>query len=562
MVRPLDPRLTPCDRYSTHSKILSTSAAFPNDVPILLNHMLRLWFYLIGMTALLGLPLHAAVSFAEGGSATPASANPASANPDPLAQQTAAGAATDVGKPAQEAANAFAQGRFDQAVKLAKPLADKGDGDALYLLGIAHETGQGLEKSRDKALAFYRKASVEKQKDAPYRISLILLASDDEAERNEARKMLETAAKTEVGVAGRILGEAYLRGRLSEKPDVDQALSWWKRSAEAGDMTSIMILAAFYEGRFGYPEKQSAKEAIRLYNRAAALRNSQAMVTLGSRLLNGPADVRDEVRGREWLKTAIEAREYSACLVLGDYEENEKKNYKAAVAAYQRGSDVEQVDCMLRLADMYLAGRGVDKDADRGQAMMLKAAEKGSPVAQFRIAAQLLSGEKPELGAGYVRLLSAANGNLLEAQNELGLFYLSGKMGVADHAAGVAWLTRAAKSGNAAAQNNLGTLYEAGAGSLERDLQNALELYGLAAGQGHAPALLALARLLSSGGDVKPDLPKAWAMASLVAEAGDESAKKLAGEIDARCDAAQRKQAQQMLKDFKTPTAPKKAADK
>lgn len=521
--------------------------------------MLRPLFHLIGMTALLGLPLQAAVSFAEGSSTAPA---PASS--DPLAQQTAAGTATDIGKPAQEAANAFAQGKFDQAVKLAKPLADQGDGDALYLLGIAHETGQGLEKSRDKALAFYRKATAAKQKDAPFRISLILLASDHEAERTEARKMLEAAAKIDSTVAGRILGEAYLRGRLSEKPDVDQALSWWKRSADAGDMTSIMILAAFYEGRFGYPEKQSAKEAIRLYNKAAALRNPQAMVTLGSRLLNGPEELRDESRGREWLKTAIDSREYNACLVLGDYEENVKKDLKAALAAYQRGSDVDQVDCMLRLADMYFAGRGVEKDLDRGQAMLVKAAGKGSPTAQFRIAAQLLSGEKPELGTGYAHLLAAANGNLLEAQNELGLFYISGKMGVADHAAGVAWLTRAAKSGSPAAQNNLAALYEAGAASLERNLQNALDLYGLAAGQGHAPALLALARLLSGGGDVKLDLPKAWAMASLVAEAGDESAKKLAAEIDGRCDATQRKQAKQMLKDFKSPpaVAPKKTGDK
>lgn len=510
------------------------------------------------MSALLALPLHAAVSFADGGTST-ASPAPA-ASPDPLAQQTVAGAANNVAKPVQEAANAFAQGRFDQAMKLAKPLADQGDGDALYLLGLAHETGQGLERSRDKALEFYRKAAAAKQKDAPFRISLILLASDNEAERNEARKMLEAAAKSDSTVAGRILGEAYLRGRLSEKPDVDQALSWWKRSADAGDMTSIMILAAFYEGRFGYPEKQDAKEAMKLYNKAAALRNPQAMVTLGSRLLNGPPEVRDEARGREWLKTAIDQREYSACLVLGDFEENVKKDYKAALAAYQRGSDVEQVDCMLRLADMYLAGRGIDKDTDRGQALMVKAAEKGSSVAQFRIAGQLLAGDKPELGAGYGYLLAAANGNLLEAQNELGLFYLSGKMGVADHAAGVAWLTRAARNGYAAAQNNLAALYEAGAASLDRNLQNAIELYGLAANQGHAPALLALARLLSSGGDVKPDLPKAWAMATLVAEAGDEAAKKLAADIDARCNAEQRKQAQQQLKDYKSP--PKKPADK
>ena len=140
-----------------------------------------------------------------------------------------------------------------------------------------------------------------------------------------------------------------------------------------------------------------------------------------------------------------------------------------------------------------LEGKGVEKDTERGLALLRKAAEAGNPIANFRVAVQFLAGEKPEkanLLTGYGHLLAAANGNLVEAQNELGLLYLSGKLGIADVPAGVAWLTRAAQGGNAQAQNNLATLYERGIGGVPKNLENAGQLYSLAANQGHGPATL------------------------------------------------------------------------
>ena len=61
-----------------------------------------------------------------------------------------------------------------------------------------------------------------KHKDAIYRLSFILLASEKEEERNQAREALESAAKDDPAVAGRILGEAYLRGRLTPTADPGQ----------------------------------------------------------------------------------------------------------------------------------------------------------------------------------------------------------------------------------------------------------------------------------------------------------------------------------------------------
>lgn len=468
-----------------------------------------------------------------------------------LPSDSSAAVPTAVEGPAKEAMDAFQAGRHAKAVELAAPLAEAGNAEALYLMGFAHESGQGAEASKDKALEFYRKAAALKHKDAVYRMSFILLGSEKEDERDQAREALETAAKDDPAVAARILGEAYLRGRLTPAPDPDKAVFWWKRAADAGDIPSLLLIARFYEGQFGFPELKDAKEAHANYAKAAGFGDAGAMAALGSRLLSGEEALRDEKKGREWLKKAIEAKEYSAYLALGDFEENVKKDLKAALAEYERGKDVEQMDCTLRTADFYIEGKGVEKDEARGFALLKKAAEAGNPIASFRLAVKALSGETPDLLAGYGHLLAAANGNLVEAQNELGLLYISGKLAVADSAAGTAWLTRAAQNGYAQAQNNLATLYERGAG-VTQNIENAGQLYSLAANQGHGPATLALARLIRDGIGTKPDPLKAWALATLADERGEKEARKMITEISSTLDDKQMAAAKKELDNLKS----------
>jgi uncharacterized protein len=465
-------------------------------------------------------------------------------------ENSAATLPTQVEGPAKEALAAFEAGRHAKALELARPLADDGNSEALYLFGFAHETGRGVEASREKALEYYKKAADRKHKDAVYRMSFILLASDKADERDKAGKALEAAAKDDPAVAGRILGEAYLRGMLTEKPDPDQALVWWSRSADAGDINSLLLIARFYEGQFGFPEKTNAAKALENYAKAAGLGNAGAMASLGSRYLFGDEKLRDEAKGRDWLKKAILAKEYSAYLVLGDYEENVKKDSKAALAAYDKGKDAGSLECMLRSADFYLQGKGVEKDEDRGRSLLAKAAEGGHPAANLRVAAAYFSTEKitPEDGLkGYAHLLVAANANLPQAQNELGLLYLSGKLGVADGPAGAAWLTRAAKGGFAQAQFNLGSMYLQGVGGVEQSAQNAAELFSLASNQGHTGAMNALAQLIFLGGGKDGDLEKAWVLAKLAKEAGEKGSDVLVDEIYSKLTTTQRASAQEQL---------------
>ena len=448
----------------------------------------------------------------------------------------------DVGEgPMKDALAAFNEGRHIKAVDLARPLAEKGNADAMYLLGVAYEL------SRDKALEFFRKASEAGQKDATYSLARILLTSKDKAERDKGLKNLEEQAVKDPSSAGRILGEAYIKGMITEKPEFDKAVSWWNTASEAGDIPSILALARLYESEEPFADKKDPKKSLELYQKAIALGDKSAMVAVGSRLLNGAEGIRNENEGRAMLAKAIEEKQSEAYLALGDFEENIKNDPQAALAQYELGGNAKQIDCALRAADLYIKGKGekgakdyIEKSETKGMEWLEKAAAIGHPLGNYRYAAKLLEAPEPDnrkaeekvaaARKAYDHLLNAAVGNISQAQNEMALFYLSGAMGIADPSAAAGWFQRAAQNGNLIAMNNLATLYERGYGVVQNYSQ-AGQLYETAARNGSAQAATAVARLLASGAGTKPNIPQAWAWANIAIQDGDKDAKTILGEI-------------------------------
>ena len=478
-------------------------------------------------------------------------------NPEKPESDAPAAAPKATDKPSEKAFALFNQGRHEAAIELARPLAEKGDADALFLLGFATETGQGMEASREGALESYRLAAANGHKEATYRRALILLNSSDEKERQQGSTELEEAAKTDPKNAGRILGEAWLRGLLSEKPDPDKAILWWMRASDAGDNSSILLLARLYSGDFGSAKIVNQEKGISFYRKAAELGEKAAYLPLGSRLLNGGEDLRDEEQGRAWLEKAIKNDLTAAFLALGDYEEVVKKDDEAAFGYYLKGAEANQPDCMLRLAAFLFNGRGTDKNETKAREWLGKAVEAGSAVAAFELAGIYSKAEKPEILKVYSYLLIAARGNIAKAQNELGLLYLTGNLGSADAPAAVAWFTRSAQAGDAAAQNNLAALYEGGIG-VPVNYNNAGNLYTLAANQGHPAATTALARMFALGSGTTQNLVKAWALASLAIERGDKNAETILEEISKKLSPDLLAEAEKELDKLKAPGAPEK----
>ena len=433
--------------------------------------------------------------------------------------------------PMKPALIAFHSGQYEKAFELARALAKENDPSAYFLLGYAAETGTGVEQSIDKALDYYQKAGKSGHKDASYRRALILVNSEDASKRQLGKKSLEEIAKTDTGVANRLLGEAWLRNAFSEKPNPDKVIESWSAAVKAGDSDSLILLARLRSGNYGFPDHVDPKAALQLYSKAAEEGDERAYLLLGSLLLNGLESARNEIEGRKWLNKAIGLFQIDAYLALGDYEQFVKKDDKAAFKTYLNGAIVGQLECAFRAGIFLYTGKGVDINTSEGAEWLNKAADAGHPHAAFELFTLLSNENDPDMAVMYSRLIIAAEGGLPQGMDKLALFYITGSLGAVDYKAAVSWYTDAAKAGYAPSQYNLASLFERGVG-VNVNFQNAGNLYTLAANQGHAEATTALARLHVQGKGVKQDVSKSWALAKLAKERGDQQAQKLISEIE------------------------------
>src|SRR5579862_3241724 len=201
----------------------------------------------------------------------------------------------------------------------------------------------------------------------------------------------------------------------------------------------------------------------------------------------------------------------------------------------------------------------VDKDLAKGRvkkafAAVKSLAERGNPAAQLRLARMYQSGEGivQNLSAALKWFRASAEQDNLEAQNELGLIYLAGRVGhhsastaalaqlqepgqggslfqsifpdgftiKQDYPEAVRWSQRAAASGHAIAQARLGYHYAAGIG-VERDYAMAEHWLGEAAKQDEELGILCLAILYAGGHGDPPKFELAAEHFGRLAERGN-----------------------------------------
>ncbi|MGJ8697780.1 MAG: SEL1-like repeat protein [Verrucomicrobiaceae bacterium] len=458
--------------------------------------------------------------------------------------------------PSRFAVEDFNKGNYLEAILRAQSLAETGNPTALLLMGLAYEHGKGINQSSELALEHYRKARKAGNKEAPYRLAHLLATVGGADRQQEARSILEALHKEDRGVAARLLGQGILEGRFGEEPDFDETRIWWEKAVDKGDQPAILTLAHLLDGDLGFPEKRDPAGALKLYLKAADLGDGRAMAIAGSRLLNGGEDIRDEKKGKELLAKAITNKQLDAYLVLGDYEENVTKDDSAAFAQYLKGAEAGQGQCMLKVASFILEGRAdQEKNPKEALAWFKKAGEAGQVLGHVQAAKILLNGEGLQIVEGYTHLVAAAESGLVDMQNELGLLYLSGRLGVRDLTAAASWFQRSAAGKYPAGAFNLATLYEQGMG-VPQSFDQAGRLYTLAANAGHPQSTSALGRLHAEGRGTKQNLPEAWALFSLALERGDQDAKDFIDQVAKLLKEDQLKKAREILAEYqKTPPA-------
>jgi len=109
----------------------------------------------------------------------------------------------------KDATKAFARKEYAAAMKLFRPLAEKGNALAQYKVAMMHKMGLGVPKSE-----------------------------------KEARKWSKLAAKQGSPEAQQLLGSLYYKASGEESPDTLRAYVWYEMSAEQGNSEASKELAS------------------------------------------------------------------------------------------------------------------------------------------------------------------------------------------------------------------------------------------------------------------------------------------------------------------------------
>ncbi len=140
-----------------------------------------------------------------------------------------------------------------------KKLAEQGDADAQFSLGVMYADGQGVPKDEQQAVVWYRKAAEQGDALAQYNLgNMYANGRGVPKDEQQAVAWYRKAAEQGLASAQYNLGLMYANGRGVPKDD-QQAVAWYRKAAEQGHASAQVMLGGMYDQGWGVPrDEQSA----------------------------------------------------------------------------------------------------------------------------------------------------------------------------------------------------------------------------------------------------------------------------------------------------------------
>jgi TPR repeat protein len=157
---------------------------------------------------------------------------------------------------------AYKAGHYEEAYKLWRPLAEKGDANAQYNLGLLYRNGRGVEQNDREALIWFSKAAQQGMLDAQYNTGLMYMEGRGVAvSKLEAFEWWKLAASKGHAPSQHNLAVLYAYG-IATRKNVNKAIELWTMSANQGYKGARKALYKIYsEGLFGIkPDPVQAKK--------------------------------------------------------------------------------------------------------------------------------------------------------------------------------------------------------------------------------------------------------------------------------------------------------------
>jgi len=150
-----------------------------------------------------------------------------------------------------EGLDALRRNDYGTAEKELRPLAERGDAEAQYRIGLMYEVGKGYPQDKTQGIAWFRKSAGQNHAAAQTELGIIYATGDGVAQDNaQAVAWFQKAAPLGNATAQYNLGLLYAKGQ-GVKLDNAQAIAWWRKAAAQGMTVAQFKLGVAYENGEG-----------------------------------------------------------------------------------------------------------------------------------------------------------------------------------------------------------------------------------------------------------------------------------------------------------------------
>ncbi len=129
-------------------------------------------------------------------------------------------------------------------------IANNGDADAQYLLGLLYFSGQNVKQNDNDAIIWFKKAAIQNNTDAQIKLCVLL---EQNSQKEAFNYCLAAANKNHPEAAAKI-GYWYLKGVPGETPNGIKGAQYLSIAAEQGHATAMYNLAQVYYNGAGIPQ--------------------------------------------------------------------------------------------------------------------------------------------------------------------------------------------------------------------------------------------------------------------------------------------------------------------
>lgn len=296
--------------------------------------------------------------------------------------------------------------KIEKSLKHYKELAELGDAEAQYQLGVHYQYGRDIKKDEEEAAKWYRKAAEQEHVKAMialrkcYMDGVGVSVDFSEACKWKWRAIDHYLADAEKGDANAQYGLGYVYNSVNDYDDEEDALKWYRKAAEQGHAEAQFELGGRYW--IGWSVEKNAEEAAKWYQKAAEQGHMEAQVALGKCYLVGIGMIQSADKAVEWCEKAAEQGfqyakdlalkirqgkgvaqcELGNCYSGGDGVE---KNEKKAVECWREAAEQGYAEAQYELGQCYEWGRGVKASKREAKKWLKMAAEQGYEFAKISL---------------------------------------------------------------------------------------------------------------------------------------------------------------------------------